>query len=67
MGQHEHIMEDMEEHAATDPVDLLLESHHLLEIDFEALGKESLTVQQFWVAQIATADAVANHIKQEKT
>ena len=64
MRQHERIMDNVEHYAMTDPEDLLPENRHLLDIDFEALGEASSIEKQFWVAEMETAVAASDHVKQ---
>ena len=64
MRQHERIKDNVERYAMTDPEDLLPENRHLLDIDFEALGEASSIEKQFWVAEMETAVAASDHIKQ---
>ncbi len=45
MAQHERVMDEVAKYEETDPQDLPLESQHLLEIDFAALG-EGPTVEK---------------------
>ena len=63
LAQHERIMDEVAKYAETDPQDLLSENRHLLEIDFAALGKGPTVDKQFWVTEMASAMAAADHIK----
>ena len=63
LRQHEEPMNNVEDLAAVDPEDLLPENRNLLEIDFDALGKGSIQDKQFWVSEMESAVAAADHIK----
>jgi len=43
----------------TDPMDLLPENRHLLEEDFEHLGRAPSSHREYWVAEMETALAIA--------
>ena len=45
----------------TDPDDLLLGDKHLLEEDFDMLGKASALDQQLWVAEMEASMSAKNH------
>ena len=56
-------MEEVEERMYTDPMDLLPESRHLLEQDFEALGSGPAVDRQYWVAEVDSALSAAKHVR----
>ena len=62
--QHESLMSRVEEYASTDPADLLPEDRALLEVDFSLLGTGAAREKQYWVAEMASAVAAADHVKQ---
>ena len=45
----------------TDPEDLLTGDEHLLDEDFDALGRASAIDQLLWVAEVEASMAAANH------
>jgi hypothetical protein len=53
--QHEEIMDKVRDLILTDPMDLLSEDRHLLEEDFEYLGKAPSSHREYWVAEMDTA------------
>ena len=60
-------MSRVEDFAAVDPADLLPEDKALLEVDFDQLGDGTAREKQFWVAEMASAVAAADHVKQGST
>jgi len=66
-GQHDRLMSRVEDFAAVDPADLLPEDKALLEVDFDQLGDGTAREKQFWVAEMASAVAAADHVKQGST
>ena len=57
--QHEEIMDKVRDLIDTDPMDLLPENRHLLEEDFEHLGRAPFSHREYWVAEMETALAIA--------
>ena len=50
--EHDKLLQKIERMMWIDPENLLREDHHLLEEDFDALGKATALDQQLWVAEM---------------
>ena len=56
-------MEEVKRYAEVDPANLRPENRHLLEADFEALGKGATVDKKIWAAEMEAAVAAASHVK----
>ena len=50
-----------------DPADLLPEDKALLEVDFDQLGTGAAQEKRYWVTEMESAVAAADHVKQGST
>jgi hypothetical protein len=62
ISQHNTILMRMEECLQIDPTDLLVEDWELLEADFDKLTHGSTLDELEWLAEMDTAQGVADHI-----
>ena len=67
LNKHGTIMDSVERLAATDPADLLPDDRRLLSVDFDALGRGAATARRFWVAEMESAVAAAQHVSRGST
>ena len=58
---HDKLLKKIEKLIWTDPEDLLPGDEHLLNEDFDSLGRASAIDQILWVAEMEASIAAANH------
>lgn len=52
MAEHAAVMSEVCEMLLIDPDELLPKHRHLLELNFQKLGKRSTTTKQYWLAKM---------------